>query len=118
MWKPNSRNFDGIQHENLRKKIDQKYNDLHDELSACYYSKKPFRNYGILDKTTFDKLHGIVFLKRDIEFHTENLKQSKSDRIPLEEYEHVFDSKGNITGKKSEVAKKRIEELKKEGLEL
>lgn len=43
------RNFEGIQFEELRKEIDPKYNTVHDELSSCYYGKKPFRNKS--DKT-------------------------------------------------------------------
>jgi len=74
-YKSIERNTAGIQHETIRKKIDKKYNDVHDELSKCYYEKKPFRDYGILDKETFDKLHGLIFLKRDLEFVAVHTKE-------------------------------------------
>ena len=61
MFKKTERNFDNIQFAELRKKVDEKFNDVHDELSECYYDKKPFRTYGILNKDTFDKLHGLIF---------------------------------------------------------
>ena len=33
---------------------------LHDELSSCY-NKKPFRDFVILDKETFDSMYGLIF---------------------------------------------------------
>lgn len=115
---PPQRNFDNVQFEKLRKKIDTKFNDIHDELSDCYYGKKPFQSYGILTKEQFDKLHGLIFLKRDVEFHKENLKQSAKDKIPEEKYNDINDSDGNIIGKKDEQAEEEIIKLKNEGLEL
>lgn len=75
-----NRNFDKIQDESIRRVVDPKYNDVHDELSDCYYNKKEFRNYGILDKTSFDKLHGLIFLKRDVEF---NSKKEEIDKVKI-----------------------------------
>ncbi|MDD4110221.1 MAG: hypothetical protein PHS54_01560 [Clostridia bacterium] len=63
------RNFDNILNQELREEIDPKYNNIHDELSDCYYKKKEFRKYGILDKQTFDKLHGLIFNMRDMEYN-------------------------------------------------
>ena len=34
------RNFDGIQFERLRRKVDQPFNDLHDELEECFYGPR------------------------------------------------------------------------------
>jgi hypothetical protein len=62
------RNYSGIQFEQIRQKIDPDYTDAHDELSQAYYDKKPYRDMGILDKETFDKLHGLIELKRQIAF--------------------------------------------------
>lgn len=112
------RNFEGIQFAELRKKIDGKYNAVHDELSDCYYNKKPFRTYGVLDKETFDKLHGLIFLERDIEFHEENLKQPAKDRIPEEKYNEERDQDGTIIVKKNEQAAAKIAELKTKGIVL
>lgn len=118
MWKkPEDRKFEGVQHEKLRRKIDKKFNDIHDELSDCYYNKKPFRSYGILDKETFDKLHGLIFWMHDVEFHKENLKQSLEDKIPEDQYENIYDGE-TVVSKKSEESQKKIDELKNQGLEL
>lgn len=105
MFTPPQRNFDGIQYENLRKIVDQKFNNAHDELSDCYYNQKPFRAYGILTKEQFDKLHGLIFLLRDAAFHDENLKQKIKDRIPIENY---YDNTVLL----------KIGELKAQGIEL
>lgn len=111
------RNFDNIQFEKLRKKMDKKFNDVHDELSDCYYNGKPFRTYGVLDKATFDKLHGLIFEMRDVEFHEENLKQPEKDKISEEEYNEDKDEEGN-TVKQNEKAAEKIAKLKAEGIEL
>ena len=115
---PPQRNWKGIKHEELRMKVDPKFNKIHDELTACYYEGKPFRSYGILDKETFDKLHGLIFLHRDVEFHIENMKQLSDKRIPEEEYNLIMDKDGNVIGKRHDEALKKISELKKQGIEL
>ncbi|MEW6606074.1 MAG: hypothetical protein AB1414_01300 [bacterium] len=116
------RNWDKIQFEKLRKRIDKKFNDIHDELSDCYYNKKPFKNYGILTKEKFDKLHSLIFLERDIKFHEENIKQPERDRIPEEQYNEISikDEKGKIIKKekRSKNAQKIINQLKKEKINL
>jgi len=113
-----NRNFNGIQFSELRKKIDGKYNLVHDELSDCYYNKKPFGEYGILTKEVFDKLHGLIFLLRDVEFHQENLKQPESERIPEVKYNNIYDSSGNIVGKKFDKTTQKINDLATEGIVL
>lgn len=113
-----NRNFDNIQFEELRKIVDAKFNAVHDELSDCYYNKKSFRECGVLDKETFDKLHGLIFLMRDVEFHNENLKQATDKLIPEEKYNLVIDKDGNVISKKNEDAASKIAELKSEGIEL
>ena len=118
MFKKTERNFDNIQFTELRKKIDKKFNDVHDELSECYYDKKPFRDYGILTKEVFDKLHGLIFTMRDVKFHEENLKQPQNDRIPEEKYNEIKDKDGNVIGKKNDKAVQKITESKSEGLEI
>ena len=115
---PPQRNYRGVKHEDLRKVVDPKFNKLHDELTECYYEGMPFGNYGILDKETFDKLHGLIFLHRDVEFHTENMKLSSDKRVPEEEYNLIRDRDGNVIGKKHSEALKKISELSKQGVEL
>lgn len=114
-WKAPARNYDGVQHEVVRKAIDQKYNDEHDLLSSCYYGKKPYKGYGILDKVTFDTLHGLIFTERDIEFHDENVKQGKP--IPEDEYRYALDADGNRVDKYQK-AKDIVIAHKSEGLEI
>ena len=110
------RNFNGVQFEELRKEIDPKYNTVHDELSDCYYDKKPFRNYGVLTKEQFDKLHSLIFQKREVEFHDENLK--RPEKYDEAKYNDIKDKDGNVIGKKVDKAQEKIQELKNEGIEL
>jgi hypothetical protein len=117
-WKPPTRNFEGVQFENLRKTLDARFNAVHDELSACYYGGKPFRNYGILTKEQFDKLHGLIFDLRDVAFDEENQKLPEDQKISEDKYNDVKDEAGNIVGKKTAEAKQRIARLKNEGLEI
>lgn len=112
------RNFDNIQFSELRKKVDGKYNEVHDELSDCYYNKKPFRTYGVLNKESFEKLHGLIFTMLEVKFHTENLKQAVKDRIPESTYNEEFDNDGTVTGKKNEQAILKVSTLNSEGFQL
>lgn len=114
-WKPPDRNFDNIQFADLRKTLDDKFNQVHDELSDCFYNGKPFRTYGILTKDQFDKLHGLIFLQRDVTFHEENMKSAVKDQIPEDEYNFIDDAK---TVKKSDQAAVKINGLKAQGIEL
>ncbi len=112
------RNFDRIQFSELRKIVDEKFNSVHDELSDCYYNNKSFRTYGILDKETFDKLHGLIFKMRDVEFHTENLKLAEKDKISEEKYNNIIDKEGKVIGKKNEEAALKVSALNAEGFQL
>ena len=114
-----NRNYNRIQFENLRRVIDHKYNQVHDELSDCYYNKKSFRTYGILNKETFDKLHGLIFLERDIEFHSENMKRPENEKYPEEQYNNIVDEKTHeVIGKRTDKTVQKIQSLKDAGLEL
>ena len=112
------RNYKGIQFEKLRRKVDPKFNDVHDEISDCFYNKKPFRNYGLLNKERFDKIHGLIFFMKDVIFHQENLKQETKDIIPENQYNNITDKDNKIIDKKSDQAVKRIAEFKKDNIEL
>jgi hypothetical protein len=79
-----SRNFDGIQFEELRKKVDGRFNDVHDELSDCYYGGKPFRSYGVLAKDRFDRLHGLIWHLHEIALDGENAKQEAKENLDLD----------------------------------
>lgn len=113
-----SRNWDRIQFEKLRRIIDPKFNQVHDELSDSFYDKKPFRSYGVLTQENFNKLHGLIFLKRDVEFHEENLKQLEKDRIPEKEYNDIVDVNGQIIEKLHVKSAEKIVKLESEDIEL
>ncbi len=107
-----------IQNYDLRKTIDPLFNQVHDELSDAYYNKKPFRNYGVLTKAQFDKLHSLIFLIYDVRLNEENLKLQSSKQMPEKDYDDIFDDKGNVVGRKSVEAAKKIQELNAEGFNL
>lgn len=107
VWNTAERNMDGVEHEQVRKLMDTKFNAVHDELSDCYYNGKPFRTYGILDKATFDKLHGMIFDLRNVEFDKVNKSLPVEQHIPEEKY---------AAGLAMSVS--RVAVLKTEGLEL
>ncbi|GAG22866.1 unnamed protein product, partial [marine sediment metagenome] len=69
-------------------------------------------------KEQFDKLHGLIFLLRTVEFHQANMAQEAKDKIPESGYDLIYDEEGTIVGRNSEEAAKAISELKKEGIEL
>jgi len=70
-YTPVERNYDGIQHESIRKALDPDFTAEHDKLSAAYYgggvytapdgSVYDFRaGRTPANKALFDKLHGLV----------------------------------------------------------
>ena len=122
------RNFDRVQFEELRKKIDWKYNLAHDALSQAYYEGQEFiwkgYNYGVLDKVTFDKLQAMIWARYKIMFHQENLKQTNP--YPESEYneicvKYVGTGENRICktkAKENEKALERIQEYQLEGLDI
>jgi len=76
VWHRPQRNYDGIENESPRRVVDPDYNDLHDELSEAYYTGQPYRDRGILDKATFDQLHGLCFHHHALELHAEHRRQN------------------------------------------
>lgn len=128
-----TRNFDNVQFAKLRAQIDGQFNDLHDQLSDCYYNywkegkSKPFvrgvNSYDVQasseeSKALFEKLHGLIFMQREIKFHEENLKQPAKDIIPEEKYNDILDETGQLIGKKNTETIAQINQLKSEGIEL
>lgn len=120
-WISSERNWRGIQFEELRRQVDPKFNEVHDTLSKAFYEKRPFvwkgKNWGILDKEIFDKLHGLIFELRHLVFHRENKKQTLEKRIPEEQYNECRGQDGTIE-KLTDRANQRIAELKAQGMEL
>ena len=128
MYLPPERNMENIEYADIRADLDGKYNDVHDELSAAYYDKKPFRTYGILDKDTFDKLHGLIFAKRDVELGGTLQTLSGRGKVVIEgqpqppdlfaPYDSIVDKDGNVVGSRTEQAQASIDSLDKEGIAL
>lgn len=116
------RNWDGIQHEELRRKVDPQYNELHDALTEAYYAGHPFSwggmDYGVLTKEQFDELHGVIFHMRDIEFHEQNQKQPKEKQIPEEEYNHIIDTDGILIAKNYDLAVAKVTAFNASGKQL
>lgn len=89
------RNYDNIQHEELRRKVDPRWTVLHDELSDCYYNfwkkglNKPFQDYDVQStleesKVLFDKLHGLIESRREVALDDEYRKlpeERKTDNM-------------------------------------
>ena len=76
--------LDGVQHESLRRAVDAPFNEAHDELSAAYYEGRPFRDYGILDKSTFDGLHASIWHQHTVALHTANADLPVEQRAALQ----------------------------------
>ena len=133
MFKKEIRNFDNVQFADSRKKIDDKFNKVHDDLSEAYYdfwkkgeSKELVAGGTTYDKADtpeaskelFDKLHALIFDLKDVNFHNENLKQPAKDQIPADKYKDKKDKDGNVVGDKVQEAQNKIDSLKTEGIEL
>ncbi len=115
MYKPVARNFEGVQHEQLRNLVDSRFNAAHDALSAAYYEHAPFtwkgRDFGMLDKATFDRLHALIFHLRDVALAQENQTRGLYSR---DEVDPVVE-----TGqRRSQVAGAAVAALRAQGLEL
>lgn len=124
-----NRHFDGVQHEHLRKKIDMRFNRVHDKLEDCYYKywrqgkSKRFvarrnpdghpviaynirkRNPKLTEKITYDGL--------DVVFEVEQLNLSPKDLFDKLHslLWHKYDEKFHQANK-AEPADKQIPESK------
>ncbi len=125
------RNLTNVQHAKIRTKIDAKFNDVHDRLSAAYYDGGVFTqggkswDFGALKttdpasaKAVFDKLHGLIFTIRDVVFNQTNLALPKKQQIPVEQYDNITDESGVKIGSKAALAQTVIDLLRAEGIEL
>lgn len=121
-WKPPQRNWRGIQFGSLRKTVDPVFNEVHDILTRAYYERTPFiwkgKDWGILDKATFDKLHGLIFHLRTLAFHRANLKASPERRIPEKKYNIIFDENSRQKETRTKIAAQMIKKLRQEGIKL
>ena len=141
------RNFDRVQYADIRKIVDGEFNDLHDSLSDAYYNywkkgkNKQWKGYDIKNtleesKELFDKLHSLIFFKRDVKLNEENnksggkdeklnislntkLKKEKRTQLPdkdgKKKYEVIVEEEDKTPLEQTE---DKIVELKLEGIEI
>lgn len=132
-FEPAIRNFDGVQFESLRRTLDDKINQLHDELSIAYYDywregkSYPWQGFDVgttpeESKVLFDKLHALLFAHYDNLFHEANMALPVKDQINEEEYDIVRgvakDQPSAIRYRKSERSATTIADRKAEGIEI
>jgi len=121
-WIAPKRNYQNIQFGKLRKKVDPAFDKAHDVLSKAFYEQTEFiwkgKNWGVLPKELFDKLHGLIFHLRTLEFHKRNLLQPRKDQIPEKEYNFDFDGHGRVIGKRTDDAMAKIAKLRSQDIEL
>jgi len=96
------RNYDGIQFEKYRRKVDPKFIALHDELQDCYYDywkkglSRPFQEYDVQatpkeSKVLFDKLHGLIAHLHTVAIDDEHKATKLEDQDPKYESCVKFD---------------------------
>lgn len=131
-----TRNFDRVQFADLRtqsiagKPFDDHFNDDHDDLEVAYYQfwkndlSSPWNGHDkqatpALSKELFDKLHGLIFWHRDVQFHAFNMAQPPARRIAREKYDAAaHDDQGGVTTWRSAESQARIDALALAGIEI
>lgn len=124
-----TRNYIGIQFENIRKTLDAKFNNAHDELSKAYYDywseglSYPWKSFDKqatpeASKALFDKLHELIFHRCLIAFHDVNMALPKPKQYSQDEYRYIKDDKGVIIGDKVTEAQTAISLLATEGISI
>lgn len=109
-YQPAERNYDGIQHEALRREVDPEFTVFHDVLSAAYYDGTVLDHKLMLDmgyksrpidfgalKTSnpdlareiFELMHEGQEIKRQIKFHEINKNKPVEQQIPEEQYNAI-----------------------------
>ena len=120
-----NRNYDGIQFAGLRTAESEKiHTEAHDALSEAFYGKKEFiwcgKNYGVLDKETFDKLHGLIFHHLHIKLCEDNRKMATKDKIDEVKLNPDLPAEKQTEKIKTheDEVKEKIKTLKSEGIEI
>ena len=121
-YKPAKRNYERVQHEKIRKEIDEYFGKLHDDISKAWYDKEEFiwegHNFGVPSKEMFDDFHKFSNDARLLAFHFIN-KRLENDtvetKIGEDEYRYSYerDEKGEILSTTDLVkqAKQYIEDI-------
>ena len=126
---PTARNFAGIQFESIRKTLDVRFNQEHDDLSSAYYDywskglSRPWKGFDKqatpeASKALFDKLHGLIFQRHLVAFHNANMKLPKLKQYSEDGYRWAKDEKGNIIGDKVTEAQTAITLLATKGISI
>lgn len=90
-WQDPDRNYEGIPNGETREVVEARWNAFHDALGKQYYLERSLpdsektafiydgKDYGILSKTVFDRLHGLIqpLINVDLE------QDSEDDRAVL-----------------------------------
>ncbi len=127
------RNFDLVQHEDLRRKIDARFNTLHDSLEEAYYGErgpddrfvqdtgwrhgvsKPWQGFDKgatpkASKALFDELHGLLWRVYELAFHEENVKQATP--YPRAKYDRPTEARDGTKGTTLGDARKSLRDLR------
>jgi|LSQX01.1.fsa_nt_gb hypothetical protein len=137
MFKTNeNRNYDKVQFEGVRKVVDPQINNLHDELSTCYYTywkHGQSRPFTVGAKTwdvqatpedslmLFQKLQIAIHHTHTIKLDEENASRKKEDRdAGLTSLMHVrrLNRDGQEEETPLETAQRVLTDLKAEGIEI
>lgn len=129
--------MEGVEFSKARQVVDTQINDLHDQLSDCYYNNwrqgnsKPFivgaRSWDVLptqaeSKEQFDKLHGLIFMhheKKLFEFNdAQPLKDQDARLKSLADDEQVIERTGEKVAPRRTTVEQQIASMKAEGIEL
>ena len=125
------RNYDRVKHEALRRVIDDRFNQMHDDLEEAYYGPRdgngrfvpgtgwrnglssPWLGFDVqvtpsLSKVLFDRLHGMLWQFYTLVFHEENLKQAE----PFKSNEYDTYREQNDAGARIGPTLSRVGEMK------
>lgn len=117
------RNYEGVEWEEIRLRVDPPYNALHDSLSAAYYERRPFawegKDYGVLSKEQFDKLHGLCEHLRYLAWceAAQQLPAAVAATFAGKQ-DAIRDRDGAVVGSRQQESAAFVETLRREGLEV
>jgi hypothetical protein len=128
-YQPTTRNYTGIQLENIRKTLDATFNQEHDELSTAYYDywakglSWPWKGFDVqatpkASKVLFEKLHGLIFSRYLVALHNANMALLEPARYSENEYRYIRNEKGDIIADRVVEAQAAINLLAAEGISI
>jgi hypothetical protein len=138
---PADHNLTGVQHERVRRLLDERYRAAHDAMHLAYRTGTPFsfkgREFGVLDADRFQRLHDLAWRRYEALFHSVNQGLPTAQRYAEAGYNfadvtdnpdlrawatskgiNVFNQGGRQYVRRSAVAQAWIAQRQGEGLEL